>query len=175
MSVLGRLLLLVVVAAVLELVVLVELGQAIGIWALIGVLVLMGLAGAALARMEGFRVMLELQRDLARGRLPGRSVLDGAAVLVAAVLLFVPGLLSDAAAFLLLLPPTRRWIQRLVLRRLERGLRDGTIRVIGSGIGAGAPGFGGFTGFGGPARARRPREDVELDPAREIVIEQDER
>lgn len=130
MSILGRLALLFVVVPVVELVLLVQLGQVVGLWPTLGLVLATGLAGAALARAEGVRVFFAFQRELAQGRLPGRPLLDGISVLVGGAFLLTPGILTDLAGFTLLLPPTRRWLQRRVRARLERGLREGAINMV---------------------------------------------
>lgn len=177
---LGRLALLFIVAPILELVILIRLGQLVGLWPTVALVLLTGFAGAALARMEGMRVLLELQRELAAGRLPTQPLLDGLSVMVGGALLLTPGILSDLLGLGLLFPPTRRWVQRAVLKRLEHGIAEGRIHVVSMGSG----GFGAWSGGsarwdrGGlgdveqaPAGERNPQR---LDPAKGIVIEPDD-
>ena len=113
----------------LELVLLIQLGQWIGLWPTLGIVVLTGVAGATLARMEGMRTLWSFRGELARGSLPSQAIFDGLAILVGAALLLTPGLLTDVVGFSLLLPPPRRWIQDRIRKRLEEQLRDGTFRV----------------------------------------------
>jgi UPF0716 protein FxsA len=159
MALFGRLALLFLLVPILELVLLIKLGQVVGLWPTLGLVLFTGFAGAALARAEGFRVLLSVQRELAAGRLPSRALLDGISVLVGAALLLTPGVLTDVAGFLLLLPPTRRWVQRRVLRSLERRIRDGTIRFDFLASSAWPPGPG------------RPGGTPDLDPSKEIRVE----
>ena len=105
---------------------------------------LTGVAGAWLARREGLRALWSFQARLARGGVPGRALMDGLCVMVGGALLLTPGLLTDALGFSLLLPPSRRWIQERMRRRIDRGLADGSLRVTTMG------GFGGTdSGAGG--------------------------
>jgi UPF0716 protein FxsA len=159
MAIFGRLALLFLLVPVLELVLLIELGQVIGLWPTLGLVLFAGLAGAALARSEGFRVLVAVQQELAAGRLPSRALLDGICVLVGATLLLTPGVLTDVAGIVLLLPPTRRWVQRRVLRSLERRIRDGSVR------------FTVMTSGGAPPRSGRPRGPSDLDPSKEIRVD----
>ena len=94
------------------------------------------------------------------GRIPGQAIFDGAAVLLGGAFLLAPGVLSDVTGLALLFPPTRRLIQRWVPKRLERGIMEGSIRVL--------------TTF--PGRERRPARDPDggLDPSKGIVIEPDD-
>lgn len=178
MSVLGRLALLFVVAPVVELYLLVRLGGVIGLWPTLGLVVATGAAGAVLAKAEGLRVLLRFQRELSEGRLPGQAMLDGICVLVGGTLLLTPGILTDLAGLALLFPPTRRWIQGRVTRRLQAQVASGAVRFVSFGAGGmggggfGAGGFGG-AGAGGPGFGGSPRDEVRagLDPRHEIRVE----
>lgn len=171
---LGRLALLFIVIPLLELAVLIQVGQVVGLPATILLVLATGVAGAALARREGLRTLTALQGELARGALPGQSLMDGLAILVGGAFLLTPGILTDVAGFLLLLPPTRRWVQRRVRKRIERGLEEGTIRVMS----AGPAGFGGWAGPAGASGPDGPWIETEdetdvregLDPRMEIDV-----
>lgn len=151
---LSRLVLLFVTVPLLELALLLQVGQWIGLGATITLVVATGLAGAALARQQGLRAFLAVQNELATGRLPGRSLLDGLSVLVGGALLLTPGILTDLLGFSLILPFSRRWLQRRLRQRMEQRMRKGTVEL---GV-FGSSGFAGFsmrsTGWG--ATRRRP-------------------
>jgi UPF0716 protein FxsA len=173
----GRLALLFIVVPILELVILIRLGQFMGLWPTVALVLAAGFAGAALARMEGARVVLQFQRELAAGRVPTQAMFDGISVMVGGAFLLAPGVLTDVAGLLLLFPPTRRWIQRRILKGIERGLADGSIRVASM-----SP--GGFGVWGGASSSWTSGSDDEgdrgterpqrLDPSKGIVIEPDD-
>lgn len=175
MNILGRLALLFVVVPIVELMLLIELGQYIGLLPTLGLVMLTGVSGAWLARAEGMRVFFQFQREVASGRLPGQALLDGISVLIGGAFLLTPGVITDVVGFSLLLPLTRRWIQRRVRASLERQIETGQVRVVTmGGFGGGgfsADGFGssGFTGGGVESQeeAGTPR----MDPSKGIVIE----
>ena len=73
----------------------------------VAVIILTGVLGAALARMEGLRVLTNARREFAAGRLPADSLLDGVLILIAAALLVTPGVMTDIAGLLLLAPVSR--------------------------------------------------------------------
>ena len=129
MSILGRLAVLFVIVPLLELALLIQIGQVVGFWPTIGLVVLTGVTGAWLARVEGLRTWWRLREDLARGRLPGQAIMDGVAILIGGAFLLTPGILTDLCGFALLLPPTRRALQKRVRRALEERIRDGTIQM----------------------------------------------
>jgi len=128
MGILGRLAILFVVVPLLELALLIQIGQVVGFWPTIGLVVLTGASGAWLARVEGLRTLWRLRDELAEGRLPGQAILDGVAILIGGAFLLTPGILTDFLGFSLLLPWSRRIIQRRVRARLERSLQDGTVQ-----------------------------------------------
>lgn len=124
---LSRLIFLFVAIPLVELAILLQVGQWIGLWPTVGLVVATGIGGAALARQQGLRAFLAVQQELAEGRLPGRSLLDGLSVLVGGAFLLTPGILTDVAGFSLLLPMSRRWLQRMVRRGMERRISEGTV------------------------------------------------
>ena len=146
MTTLGRLALLFVVVPIIELMLLIQLGQFVGLMPTLALVIATGIGGAAMARAEGLRVLFQFQKELAQGRLPGRAMLDGASVLVGGAFLLTPGVLTDLLGFSLLFPPSRRWIHRRLKERLEQQIADGSIRVAAMG----------------------------MDPTKDIVVEPDE-
>ncbi len=129
MSILGRLALLFVIVPLLELALLIQMGQWVGYWPTIGLVVFTGVAGAWLARMQGLRTMWRLRHDLANGRVPGQAIMDGMAVLAGGALLLAPGILTDLIGFGLLFPGTRHAIQRRIMARLERHIQESAVHV----------------------------------------------
>lgn len=167
MTMAGRLALLFVIVPILELVLLIQLGRVVGLWPTLALVLVTGVTGAALARLEGMRVLFQFRRELAAGRIPGQAVLDGISVLVGGAFLLTPGLLTDIAGFALLLPVSRRWIQGRVRRSMERAVAAGTIRVVAVGPSA-------FGGWGRRAAAPGADAATDLDPSKGIVIESDD-
>ena len=166
---LGRLALLFVVVPLVELALLIQVGRLTGLWTTVALVFLTGIVGAGLARAEGLRTLWQLRRDLERGELPGRAIQDGLAILVGGALLLTPGFLTDVVGFSLLLPFSRRWIQGVARRRLQRMIEDGSVRVMTSsdlfgGRAGGFPGDAGRRDEEGPGREDRPR-----NPEDEIV------
>lgn len=161
MTFLARLAFFFVVIPILELMILIQIGEWVGLWPTLALVLVTGTAGAALARAEGTRVLVQFRRELAEGRLPGQPLLDGISVLVGGAFLLTPGVLTDIAGLLLLFPPSRRWIQRRVRTRLERRIREGTVNVVV--MGAGPWGNGGHTHAPDDDRPD-PRLGIDVDP-----------
>ncbi len=118
-----RLLFLFTAIPFVELVLLLEVGKRIGLFPTLFIVVATGVAGAALARLQGFSVLRRLQQDVQEGRMPTDSLLDGILVLVGALLLLTPGFLTDAAGFSLLIPGLRRLYRVRLKAYLRRKFR----------------------------------------------------
>lgn len=94
--------------------------------------------GLALIRMGGINALLRLQSALGEGREPGHSLVDGAALVVAGMLLVLPGFFSDFLALVLVLPVTRDFLLRRAARHFEtHGFRAGVYRSGGAHPGSG--------------------------------------
>ena len=70
-----------------------------------------------------------MRADLAAGRSPADPIVDGVLILVAAAVLITPGLLTDLAGFLCLVPAFRRLVKRYLKRTFDRAVREGTVGV----------------------------------------------
>lgn len=112
-----RFLLLVVLFPVLEFYLLARFAAHFG-WATTLYLILItGLGGLALIRGQGIGALPKMQQSLARGGSPGDAMVDGLLLLGCAVLLILPGFVSDVAGLLGLVPPIRRFAGRLLTNR----------------------------------------------------------
>ncbi len=109
-----------VVVPLLEIVVFVLVGQRIGVWPLVGLVVLTGIIGAAIARAQGFAVWFQAQQAMRQGRFPGRELAHGAMVLAGAVMLVTPGFVTDGVGFLLMVPAVRETLRSWATRRFAR-------------------------------------------------------
>lgn len=106
------------VVPILELVVIIQVGQAIGAWNTVGLLLLVSIVGAWLVKREGISVVRRFRRQLEAGSIPGKELVDGVLILFAGALLVAPGFLTDILGILLLLPPVRAVIRAGLMRRV---------------------------------------------------------
>ncbi len=120
---LRRLLLLLALFCLVELAVLLILAQKTSWLFALGLFVGAGVLGAVLVRIEGIRCLHRIREELNARRMPDDALLDGVLILVAGVLLIIPGLLSDLTAILLLIPPVRRPVRRYLRYRFHLALR----------------------------------------------------
>lgn len=92
----------------------IEVGGVIGVWPTIAIIFLTALLGAALMRAQGFAAMTRLQGALEAGEDPRGPLAEGAMILFAGALMLVPGFFTDIVGFLLLLPPVRAGLIRVL-------------------------------------------------------------
>ncbi len=88
------------------------------LWAL-GLAVLTAVIGSLLVRRAGVSVLGRIRSRVEEGRLPGRELSDGAAILVAGAFLISPGFITDIAGFLLLVPAVQAMIHRIITKRFS--------------------------------------------------------
>jgi UPF0716 protein FxsA len=124
----ARLLLLFITIPLIELILFLTIGEWIGLPATIGVVILTGFLGAWLTKAQGLRTLRRYRETLAGGRLPHDELLEGLLILVAGAVLLTPGFLTDAAGFLLLVPPLRArvvaWLKDSLKVRLRFMVQD---------------------------------------------------
>lgn len=117
-----------IIVPLAELIVIIEIGSRIGYLYTILTLVLISFAGAALAKRQGYAAVARIQEDIRQGRMPGDSLIDGALILSAALLLLTPGYITDAVGLLLLAPPVRHLVRGYVRRRIQKAIERRTVR-----------------------------------------------
>ncbi len=93
-----------------------EIGAWIGGWQTVAWVIVAAFVGMSLLRLHGVATLRRVQASLLRGELPARAMLDGMLLFLAAILLIIPGFISDAIALLLLLPPVRWGLLRVMMR-----------------------------------------------------------
>lgn len=119
------------IVPLIELYILIKVGQHIGALNTVAIVIFTGIFGAFLAKMEGLRVLYNVQRDLQEGKMPTNRLLDGLLILIGAVLLITPGLLTDLAGFALIIPLTRAlvkaWLKHYLQKIIDK--REGVITI----------------------------------------------
>ena len=138
------LLLLFVGVPLIELYILIQVGQSLGALSTILLCVVTAVLGAGLIRLQGLTTLMRARRTMDQGMAPAMEMLEGVALAAAGLMLLTPGFATDAIGFLLLLPPLRRLAIRRTLSRMN--VQYGP---------AGRP--------QGPPRGDRPRKVIEGD------------
>ena len=144
------LVLLFIVVPIAEIYVIIQVGQAIGVLWTILLLIADSVIGARLLAWQGRRAWQRFQEALAQGRVPHREVMDGVLIIVGGAFLLAPGFITDAVGLVLLIPPSRALVRRLLARAIiSRRLRFARVTMW-------TP--------GGPPRSEPPRPTAYPSP-----------
>lgn len=127
------------VVPAVELWLLIELGQVVGGWQTVAWVVGMGVLGAWLGKRAGFRVLEDIFTNVREGRSPADSLVEAGLVLVGAVLLVTPGVLTDVTGALLFIRPLRRFLAPRVKAWLLTKVAGGGLWVGSIGPGPAHP------------------------------------
>lgn len=133
----------------LELWVILQIGDVIGGWWTVALLLADSVAGAFIVRREGRRAWTAFRDALSAGRWPADEVAQGALVLIGGALLLTPGFVTDVIGLAFVLPPTRRLLAAVIRTRVKAG----AIQMVDLGGGPGGDGRQGPRGPSGPRRS----------------------
>jgi UPF0716 protein FxsA len=117
------LLVLFILVPIIELAVIIQVGQALGVLPTIALLLAVSFVGSWLVKREGIGVWKRFRRQIESGAVPGKEIADGAMIMLAGALLLSPGFVTDVVGILLLLPPVRATIRATVMARLAHRMR----------------------------------------------------
>jgi UPF0716 protein FxsA len=151
---------------VVEIYVIIQVGQVIGPMPTVALLIVESLIGAWLLKREGRTAWVALQQAVASGRLPGRELADAGLVLVGGTLLLTPGFITDVVGFFFILPPTRPLARRLLAWLMARRAARVAARVQWFGPTSAGPRQPGPTGPAG-----RPGRPIVVEG--ELVTDED--
>jgi UPF0716 protein FxsA len=107
----------------IEIYLLIKIGAQVGAFNTILIVILTGLLGASLARLEGIKTMTKVRDSLNRGDLPAEEMLDAMLIFAAGVVLLTPGFITDLAGLTLLVPKTRYWLKRWLRKKFDEWLK----------------------------------------------------
>ena len=105
------------VVPIIEIALLVAFSQAVGVWWTIGLVIVTAFVGSWLVSRQGRDTIQSVRAEFAQGVVPASSLAHGVMIVIAGAFLLTPGLLTDAAGFLLLIPGIREAIRRWFVAR----------------------------------------------------------
>lgn len=114
------LLLLFLIIPTIEIALYIEVGDLIGVWPTVGLTFLTAIAGSIMLRWQGLSTLRRVQDSLARNEMPLGEALQGVLLLLAGLLLLIPGFFTDTIGLLLFITPLRALLALLLLRQLEK-------------------------------------------------------
>jgi UPF0716 protein FxsA len=114
---------------IVELAVLFKLHSIVGFFPTVLLVLLTGVGGATLVRRQGLSILMKIQQELSRGNVPAPQMIDGVMILISGALLVTPGLITDVAGFLLLVPYVREKIRYWLKKQFEAKIRSNYVQV----------------------------------------------
>ena len=120
-----------------EIAIFVEVGSQWGLWPAIGAIFATAVVGSILIRHQGVAVLRRVRDEVSAGRLPACQVFDGLCLLIAGTLLLLPGFITDAVGFILLVPVIRHFIMSNLTSRIQThtsGMSDAAVHPAGETI-----------------------------------------
>ena len=114
-----KLFLLFTVIPFIELALLIKIGTMIGLFETILIIVITGMAGALMVRSAGIECLFRIQKNMDSGIIPTDDLFSGLLILVAGAFLLTPGLITDAAGFVLLIPVSRELVKKFLKKYVK--------------------------------------------------------
>ncbi len=114
-----KLFLLFAILPIIEIAILINVGDQIGGWYTVAIVILTAFAGAHLVRQQGINTLMQAQQKMQSGTMPGQEMAEGLLLVIAGVLLVTPGFITDGIGFLLSLPMTRPLIAKGLVKHLS--------------------------------------------------------
>jgi len=115
-----------IIIPLVELYVIIAVGEEIGAFWTVILVLLTAVIGVNLLRIQGMSTLMKAQRNMAQGAIPAMEMIEGIALAVAGVLLITPGFITDSIGFVLLIPASRQAIIRYIMARSTVQTRFGT-------------------------------------------------
>ena len=126
---LARLFLLFTIVPLAELYLLIKIGSYMGAFNTILLILITGILGALLARLEGLRTLRQITKSLNQGIVPAEELVDSVLIFIAGIVLVTPGVLTDAMGLFLLFPYTRTIFKRWLRKRFDRMVNSGNMQI----------------------------------------------
>ena len=129
---LAYLILLFTTVPIIELALLIKVGQYLGVGYTLAIVIITGIAGAYLAKLQGLLTLHKIQDDINQGKMPTDRLLDGVLILCSGILLLTPGLITDLIGFMGLIPFTRNLFKQWLKQKIKDMINQGRIITITS-------------------------------------------
>ncbi len=113
------LLLLFICVPIIEIILFIQVGDFLGVWPTVTLVLVTAFVGASLVRSQGIQTLMSVQSRLQQGEMPAQQIVEGVMLAVAGVLLLTPGFMTDALGMLVLLPAPRAKIAQGLMKRVK--------------------------------------------------------
>jgi UPF0716 protein FxsA len=116
----------------IEIYVMIKIGQNIGAFSTVSLIFITAIIGVYFAKLKGLNTLRSGVYNLYKNKIPLYEMISGATIALAAILLIIPGFITDFFGFILLFPPTRKiiinsFLKRKNIKNNERDFIEGEI------------------------------------------------
>lgn len=108
-----------IIIPIIEITVLMQVGELIGAWSTVAIVIISAWLGAKYVRQQGLATLQSVQTKMSQGEMPSGEIVTGLMLLVAGVLLVTPGFVTDIFGLLLLVPSFRQALASAVQKQLQ--------------------------------------------------------
>lgn len=120
---------LIVIVPIIEFWGYIEVAERLGVGKTLFLTLATSIIGGLMMQFEGRKVMVDAKQQMNGGQVPGRMMLDGLCVFAGGILLLMPGFITDLIGFLLVFPLTRPLFRVVLLKWIEKKLKDGSFTI----------------------------------------------
>ena len=113
-----------------ELYLLIKIGYYLGAFNTILVVIVTGLLGAYLAKLQGIKTMMRVRESMNRGELPAEEMLDALLIFVAGIVLLTPGFITDLAGLSILIPNTRSLFKQWLRKKFDKWISENKTNIM---------------------------------------------
>lgn len=113
-----------------ELYLLIKIGYYLGAFNTILVVIVTGLLGAYLAKLQGIKTMMRVRESMNRGELPAEEMLDALLIFVAGIVLLTPGFITDLAGLAILIPNTRSLFKQWLRKKFDKWISENKTNIM---------------------------------------------
>lgn len=120
-----KLILIFTIIPLLELFILIQISNYLGIIFTISLVAITGLTGAYLTKKQGTSVLTKIRKAIAEGMMPADSLIDGFLILIGGIMLITPGIMTDIGGFSCIIPFTRKIVKKLTVKQFNNLIKTG--------------------------------------------------
>jgi UPF0716 protein FxsA len=113
-----------------ELYLLIKIGYYLGAFNTILVVIVTGLLGAYLAKLQGIKTMMRVRESMNRGELPAEEMLDALLIFVAGIVLLTPGFITDLAGLAILIPNIRSLFKQWLRKKFDKWISENKTNIM---------------------------------------------
>ena len=114
----------------IELWLILTIGEYLGISVTIVIIIGTGVLGFTLVKISGLSILLKIRQKMENGKMPGDEIIEGVLILIAGALLLTPGFLTDTFGFLMLFPPTRKLARKYITTRMSNKIQFRNYNIV---------------------------------------------